>query len=141
MTSSNSRRKKNPIHLRSRALVARRVKRILLRAAGRGETVTYGTLMKTFGLSRGKVLSGMIGEVDRRECARGAPGFAAMIVRKDTGYPGGGYFCDEALPPGLRRPKSRRNDPILSPAERECISRQQKRIWKHYSAAARSAHS
>jgi len=114
------------------------MRKILLSAAGRGETVTYGKLMRTFGLSRGKALSGMIGEVDRREYATGAPGFAAIVVRKDTGYPGGGYFCDDTLPPQLRRPKSRANDPVLTTVERDHIKRQQKRIWEHYSRAARS---
>ena len=106
----------------------------LLRAARGGETVTYGTLMRRFGLSRGKVLTGMIAAVDRKEYASSAPGFAAIIVRKDTGYPGGGYFCDTSLPRRLRRPKSRGNDPRLSAAERNNIRRKQEEIWAYYEA-------
>jgi hypothetical protein len=112
------------------------MRKTLLPAARRGETVTYGELMKMFGLSRGKALSGMIGMVDRREYASGAPGFAAIIVRKDTGYPGGGYFCDDALPPELRRPKSKANDSVLSSVERDHIIRQRRRIWAYYSRTA-----
>ncbi|HYB45106.1 MAG TPA: hypothetical protein VEC92_01155 [Nitrososphaerales archaeon] len=107
-------------------------RRVLLRAANRGETVTYGTLMKAFGLSRGRALTGMISAVDQRECASHAPGFAAIIVRKDTGYPGGGYFCDATLPPTLRRPLSRASDPRLSPAERNYIRKKQREIWECY---------
>jgi hypothetical protein len=38
--------------------------------------------------------------------ARGAQEFAAIIVHKDTGFPGEGFFCDDELPPSLRRPYS-----------------------------------
>lgn len=78
----------------------------------------------------------MISAVDRLEYASGAPGFAAIVVRKDTGYPGGGYFCDDALPFGLRRPASRRNDPRLSEDERNCVRRKQEEIWSYYAGAS-----
>ena len=111
----------------------------MLRAAGRGDKVTYGTLMRAFGLSRGKALTRMIAKVDHIEYASKAPGFAAIIVRKDTGYPGGGYFCDGTLPEGLRRPVSRGNDPRLSAAEQNHIKLQQRRIWSYYSRSGRSS--
>jgi hypothetical protein len=107
----------------------------LLGAASRGETITYGTLMRKFDLSRGKALSRMISAVDRKEHASGAPGFAAIIVRKDTRCPGGGYFCDDTLPPRLRRPGSRASDPRLSEAERSHIKRRQREIWAYYAEA------
>ncbi|MDV3244371.1 MAG: hypothetical protein LYZ66_04255 [Nitrososphaerales archaeon] len=106
--------------------------RVLREAAARRRTVTYGTLMRKFRLSRGKALSGMIGTVDKIEYEAGAPGFAAIIVRKDTGYPGGGYFCDDDLPPRLRRPNARSNDPRLSATERGFVRKQQHRIWAYY---------
>jgi hypothetical protein len=105
----------------------------LLRAARRRTTVTYGRLMKSFHLSRGRRLSHEISEVDRLEREKGAPGFAAIIVRKDTGYPGGGYFCDDDLPVALRRAASRSTDPKLSASEKEYVGEQQERIWKYYS--------
>ena len=105
----------------------------MLRAARSRTTVTYGQIMKRYKLSRGRVLSMLIGEVDGAEYARGAPGFAAIIVRKDTGFPGGGYFCDDDLPPGLRRPKGRSSYPKLSPEEVRHVKAQQKRIWTYYS--------
>ena len=111
----------------------------LVLAAGRGETVTYGTLMRRFHLSRGRALSAAIGEVDRLEYSSGAPGFAAIVVRKDTGYPGGGYFCDDSLPRGVRRPRWRGSDPRLSPAERSHIIVQQEKIWAHYARARSSS--
>ena len=89
----------------------------LVRAARAHGTLTYGALMKLLGISRGRPLFDAIVEVDKAEYAKGAPGFAAIIVRKDTGFPGGGFFCDDGLPPELKRPFSRADDPKLSAAE------------------------
>jgi len=112
------------------------VRRELLRAAGDRRTVTYGFLMRKFRLSRGapggKGVVGVVGEVDRGEAQRGAPGFAAIVVRKDTGFPGGGFFTWDGLPPGLRRPKSEGSDPRLSDAERRCVRGLQEEIWSYY---------
>ncbi len=108
------------------------MRRVLVRAAANEKTVTYGTLMREFRLPRGRRLSMMIGKVDKHEYFAGAPGFAAIIVRKDTGYPGGGYFCDDDLPPRLRRPKARRSDPRLTSREKRHVTARQAIIWAYY---------
>ena len=107
----------------------------LLKAAKGGTKVTYGQLMKKHGLSRGRRLSRLISQVDSLEYARGAPGFATIIVRKDTSFPGGGYFCDDGLPCGLIRASDKSTDPRLTPREKEHILAQQARIWAFYSKA------
>jgi hypothetical protein len=117
------------------------MRRELLKAAQERKTVTYGQLMAQFGLSRGesgKTVVGMLSEIDREEYRTGAPGFAAIVVRKDTGYPGGGFFCWDDLPPELRRPPDKCQDPKLSPAEKAYIGDQQERIWRHYAARSNS---
>jgi hypothetical protein len=111
-----------------------KMRRHLAKAAHARSKVTYGELMKNYHLSRGRRLSQAIGEVDRAEYARGSPGFAAIVVRKDTGFPGGGYFCDEELPTGLRRTRARSSDPRLSRAEKDHVLRQQEKIWAHYAS-------
>ena len=112
------------------------VRRELLAAAVGRRTVTYGSLMGKFHLSRGapggKGIVGVIGEIDRQEARRKAPGFAAIVVRKDTGYPGGGYFCWDGVPQALRRPKNRGSDPRLSAAEKNYITILQESIWSFY---------
>lgn len=113
-----------------------RVRIDLLRAARHGKTVTYGTLMSAFGLSRGKALTRMIAAVDRHEYSVGAPGFAAIVVRKDTGYPGGGYFCDDTLPRRIRRASDRGSDPRLSAAEMAHIKRKRREIWRFYGGSS-----
>ncbi|HYC26585.1 MAG TPA: hypothetical protein VEB67_01020 [Nitrososphaerales archaeon] len=84
------------------------------------------------GISRGKRLFEAIVEVDRAEYARGAPGFAAIIVRRDTGYPGGGFFCGDDLPPEVRRPYEKAADPKLSAAELNYAKEAQKKVWEYY---------
>ena len=110
----------------------------LLRTAKARGTLTYGELMRILGISRGRPLFEAISAVDRDEYRRGAPGFAAIIVRKDTGLPGGGFFCDDSLPPSLRRPYSRANDPKLSAGEMNYVKEEQKRIWDYYSREPRT---
>ena len=119
-------------------LTLRRMRIGLRRAARQGRTVTYGELMRSFGLSRGRAISSAIGEVDRAERLAGAPGFAAIVVRKDTGHPGGGFFCDEELPAPLRRPASRSTDPKLSALEREYVRKRQRTIWGFYGRSGAS---
>jgi hypothetical protein len=113
------------------------VRRELLAAAEMRKTVTYGLLMKKFRISRGHPagagIVGVISAIDRAESERGAPGFAALVVRGDTGYPGGGYFCYDDIPPGLRRPNSESAKPRLSEAEKRFISKQREKIWRYYS--------
>jgi hypothetical protein len=113
------------------------VRRRLLRAAKEGKTITYGHLMKSFGLTRGRGARGVvqvIGEIDDHERSHGGPGFAAMVVRKDTGFPGGGYFCHDGddLPSGLRRTRNQGTNPRLSRAEKEHVLFEQKAIWNFY---------
>jgi hypothetical protein len=122
--------------VRSASKHARLVEKLraeLLKAAHERRTLTYGYLMKRFSLSRGRVIPGLLGEIDRAEHEPGSPGLAPLVVRKDTHFPGGGFFCDEDLPPSLRRARSRSTDPILTPDEEAYVKSRQVAIWSHYS--------
>jgi hypothetical protein len=112
----------------------------LLSAASNRRTITYGELMARFGLARGatgNTVVGMLGDVDRLEAALGAPGFAAIVVRKDTGYPGGGFFCWDDVPRELRRTPEKCKDPRLSHAEKAYVRQLQEKIWAYYGARER----
>ncbi len=109
------------------------LRQVLLKAARSRGKLTYGELMRLMEISRGRPLWEAIVEVDKAEYARGAPGFAAIIVRKDTGFPGGGFFCDDDLPPELRRPFERASDPKLSAAEMNYVKDAQRKVWDYYS--------
>jgi hypothetical protein len=111
------------------------MREVLLAAARSRRTVTYGQLMSTFGLARGesgRTVVGVLSEIDRNEYDSGAPGFAAIVVRKDTGYPGGGFFCWKDVPSEIRRPNDRGNDPKLSDAEKRFVRGEQEKIWAYY---------
>ena len=105
----------------------------LVKAAKARGTLTYGELMRIMGVSRGRPLFEAIVAVDKEEYARGAPGFAAIIVRKDTGYPGGGFFCDDDLPPALRRPFEKASVWKLTAAVLNYVKEAQRKIWDYYS--------
>jgi hypothetical protein len=115
------------------------VRRELLRAARGRRTVTYGYLMRKFRLSRGAPggggVVGVVGQIDRFEARSGAPGFAAIVVRKDTGFPGGGFFCWDGVPRDLRRGRHTGADPRLSEAERRYVRGLQEEVWSFYGAA------
>ena len=117
-------------------MIRKDVRDELVEAARKRKTVTYGYLMKKFGISRGhpsgRGIAGVIGEIGRYEHERGAPGFGAIVVRKDTGYPGGGYFCYDDLPSHLRRAKSQSANPRLSRTEKEHIDAERMTIWNYY---------
>jgi hypothetical protein len=115
------------------AKLAKRFRGELLKAAQERRTVTYGYLMKRFSISRGRVISGLLGEVDAMESRKGSPGFAALVVRKDTGFPGGGFFCDPGLPVALQRGSERSTDPKLSLREMAYVRGRQRFIWSFYS--------
>jgi hypothetical protein len=108
----------------------------LLKAALERRTVTYGYLMQKFNVSRGsqagKTVVSLLDEIDKVEHAKAAPGFAALVVRKDTGFPGGGFFCWEGIPANLRRPWEKSQDPKLSESERKYIIAEQEHIWAYY---------
>jgi len=114
------------------------LRRELIKAARARATVNYGQLMKILEISRGRPLFEAIVEVDKAEVARGAPGFAAIIVRKDTGFPGGGFFCGDDLPPSLRRPFERASDSKLSAAEMNYVKDAQRNIWDYYSTVGQT---
>ena len=104
---------------------------MLVDAAAARKTVTYGQLMKKFGVSRGSgrgnTVVEALDEIDRAERAAGAPGFAALVVRKDTGYPGQGFFAGKGKGSGGGDGGSR-----LTPADKEYADRQRERVWSYY---------
>ncbi|HXW36495.1 MAG TPA: hypothetical protein VEJ36_01130 [Nitrososphaerales archaeon] len=118
------------------------VRKELLKAALERRKVTYGYLMNKFGFTRGgraeESVVSILGEIDRDEERKGGPGFAAIVVRKDTGFPGGGFFCWKDVPEGIRRPNEKSQNPKLSQDEKDYVMSQQERIWRYYQGGNRS---
>ena len=112
------------------------VREELLKAALERRTVTYGFLMLKFGFTRGgesgQSVVSALSEIDRDEERHGGPGFAALVVRKDTGFPGGGFFSWKDIPADIRRNESDSQSPKLSEKEKAYVRARQEEIWTHY---------
>jgi len=74
-----------------------RLERLLLRVGAGGRTLTCGEVLRHFGrrMGPGNVarLCRDLGEVCRRVEARGGPDLACLVVRREDGLPGAGYFA------------------------------------------------
>ena len=72
------------------------LERLLIRAARAGRTLTYADVLAHFELQvaprRVFALCRDLGEVCRRNRARGEPELAVLVVRKTDGLPGEGFF-------------------------------------------------
>jgi hypothetical protein len=73
---------------------------LFVRAVRQGQTLTYSEVAAAVGppVTRRGVHRRLLIPLSERCCAVGAPPLAALVVRKDTGKPGGGW-----LEPNSRR--------------------------------------
>ena len=103
--------------------------------ARKGTTVTYGDLMKRYHISRGRThgIAEVLWLVSEREACLVGPShdpphfISAVVVRAGTGYPSGGFFGLEGIPPDLQRAERSYGDPALSPQEMRYVQR----VWEH----------
>lgn len=76
--------------------------RALIEVARQRDTITYGEIAPLVGLTmvrppdRG-ALGALLDEVDRAELAAGRPLLCAIVVRRDRGLPGRGFFRNARL--------------------------------------------
>jgi hypothetical protein len=66
------------------------IRKKLVRTAGENGLIYYGDIMNEFG-GRGYI-GHVLDEVNRREHAAGRPLLSAIVVQKDTGEPGPGFW-------------------------------------------------
>lgn len=76
---------------------AERLRSLLFEVAARRSTVTYGEVARRVFDGRFSARSGalmdLLGRVDTEEAAASGTVIASLVVRKDTGIPGDGYFA------------------------------------------------
>jgi len=85
----------------------RDVRRRLIKAAKSGNTITYGSLMKEFHISRGggqKSIGHVVGSISEYEDQNGRPLISAIVVRSGSesricpkGQTGGGFLAFQLL--------------------------------------------
>ena len=128
------------------------VRQKLMDFAKRGETITYGELMKEFKIPRGSPKPGVgigsvLGSISEQEYAQGRPLISAIAVRANSktkicpkGTPGAGFLGLPGIPAHLHRPPSQHSNPRLTVEEQQFINAEQERVWvywrSHYSNAS-----
>jgi hypothetical protein len=119
------------------------VRERLVAAAKSGETVTYGELMKQFGIPRGspnreKGIGDVVGQISMYEHSKGRPPISAIVVTAGSrtltypqGLPSGGFFGLPGIPPHLKRQDQELGNP-LTLEDKEYARQQQKRVWAYW---------
>jgi|MudIll2142460700_1097286.scaffolds.fasta_scaffold156659_3 hypothetical protein len=122
----------------------RDVRRRLIKAAKSGNTITYGSLMKEFHISRGggqKSIGHVVGSISEYEDQNGRPLISAIVVRSGSesricpkGQTGGGFFSipTSNIPANLRRQASDMGNPTLTPEEKDFLWKQQNKVWAYW---------
>lgn len=85
-----------------RAALKEEMRTLMIEAARARETMTYAELCMRLQTARvhyhSSFLVHMLDEIGREEMAAGRGALPAVVVRKDSGIPGGGYFRETAHP-------------------------------------------
>lgn len=121
------------------------VRRKLIEVAKKGETITYGELMREFGIPRGHHkpelgIGSIVGEISNYEHSEGRPLISAIVVRADTktrayphGHPGGGFMGLDGIPAQLkRRSEASWQDHKLTAEEQEWLIKEQEKVWAYW---------
>jgi hypothetical protein len=119
------------------------VRKKLIEVAKRGETITYGELMKEVKIPRGGRkpeigIGGVVGQISEDEHCEGRPRLSAIAVRTHSrrkncpqGHPGGGFFGLEGIPPEFIRPRDHSNL-ILTSREKQFVKQEQEKVWNYW---------
>ncbi len=119
------------------------VRKKLVAVAKRGGTISYGRLMKQFGIPRGHRKSGIgigsvLGEISKYERRNGRPLLSAIVVRAGSktrvcpkGHTGGGFFGLPGIPLRLKRSASTHGIGSLTRKEQEFVRKEQERVWSY----------
>jgi hypothetical protein len=80
------------------SIVTQQIREILMEAAGSGRTMSYASLGLRLGLGKmdpasfQRYLARPFDEIDREDAADGRPFLTSVVVLKDEGRPGVGYY-------------------------------------------------
>jgi hypothetical protein len=103
------------------------VRRKLVETARKGGRITYGELMRSFGIARGRSIGRVLEEICLHETSEGRPPLGSIVVLRGGDYPSGGFL---AVFPG-RYSGLRRDDPRA----RRLMREDQERTWEYWRRA------
>ena len=124
-------------------MMRRDVRAKLIEIARKRKTITYGDLMREFGIPRGNPKPGIgigsvVGEISEYEHSKGRPLLSGIVVRADSktkkcpqGHPAGAFFGLDGVPLCLRRSQDAFSDP-LTIKEQKFIKKEQERVWNYW---------
>lgn len=131
------------IDLSRRRRLLENVRKKLIEVAKKGETITYGDVMKLFNIPRDHPESGIkdvVGEISNNEHSEDRPLLSAIVVKAGSqtescpnGCPDGSFFGLLGLCEDLARSPSDFSEP-LSESEQDFVKSEQKRVWMHWKA-------
>jgi hypothetical protein len=104
------------------------VRRRLIEVARNGKRITYGELMRTFGLARGRHIGKVLKEICLHEVSNNRPPLASIVVLQNSNYPSTGFLS--VFPErysGLDR---------NSPKARQLMREDQERTWAYWKTAS-----
>jgi hypothetical protein len=119
------------------------VRQRLIEVARNRKTITYGELMKEFGIPRGHRKPGIgighvVGAISEHEYSHGRPLISAIVVRAysesticPNGAPGGGFFGLSGIPSQLIRSENNWGNPLTN-EERNFVKAEQEKIWNYW---------
>ena len=113
----------------------------MIRAAKKGQTITYKSLMKKHGVPRGNRygtgIGWLVGHVSEYEHKNGRPLLSSIVVKSGStskscpkGHPGWGFFRIDGIPPNLGR--STHDDRALSQREKAFVFKTQQKVWAYW---------
>ena len=107
------------------------VRPYLVALAKDGRTVTYSILQSDLHLPR-QDTGEILGEVSNREHKDGRPRLSALVVRKDTGLPGVGFFGLDGVPPQIRWPQEKEVSAEVTEKRASFALEERKRVFDYW---------
>lgn len=111
------------------------VVRLIVESAKKGQTITYGEIMRKCRIPRGqpthngKAIGDVVGRIREWTWENRGIYLSAIVVHKDTGYPGGGFFGLSGIPSKFARDEAGWSDRKLTTAEKSFLSKRQQEAF------------
>jgi hypothetical protein len=111
------------------------VVRLIWESAKRGRTITYGEIMRKCHVPRGqpvrngKAIGDVVGLISEWTRERWGVYLSAIVVHKNTSYPGGGFFGLPEIPAKLARDEAGWTDQRLTADEKLFLRNCQREVF------------
>lgn len=111
------------------------VVRLIWESARRGRAITYGEIMRVCHVPRGqlihngKAVGDVVGEISEWTWDTWGIYLSAIVVRKNTAYPGGGFFGLKGIPTTFARGEEGWSDRRLTADEKGFLRKRQQEVF------------